>query len=56
MPEGFPVVIIASGGVPVVQVEANAPLATVAANGLGVAITLVEQGGTPLIIQIPEEE
>ena len=54
MPEGFPVVIVASGGVPVVQVEENAPLATVAANGLGLAITLVEANGTPLIIQEPE--
>jgi hypothetical protein len=51
MPEGFPVVIVESGGVPVVQVEENAPLATVAANGLGMAITLVEANGIPLIIQ-----
>lgn len=51
MPEGFPVVIVESGGVPVVQVEENAPLATVATNGLGLAITLVADGGIPLIIQ-----
>lgn len=42
MPDGFPVVIVENVGVPVVQVEENAPLATVATNGLGIAITLVE--------------
>jgi len=56
MPNGFPVVIVESGGIPVVQVDANAPLATIASNGLGVAITLVEANGTPLVIQEPEGE
>lgn len=56
MPSGFPVVIVASGGVPVVQVATNAPLATVAVNGLGMAITLVEANGIPFIIQEPEED
>lgn len=54
MPNGFPVVIVVSGGVPVVQVDDNAPLATIATNGLGIAITLVEANGIPLIIQEPE--
>lgn len=56
MPSGFPVVIVESGGIPVIQVEENAPLATVATNGLGVAITLVEKNGAPFVIQTPEEE
>lgn len=51
MPNGFPVVVVPSGGVPVVSVEANAPVATIATNGLGVAITLVAANGTPLIVQ-----
>lgn len=51
MPDGFPIVIVTNGGIPVVQVEDNAPLATVSANGLGIAVTLVETNGTPLIIQ-----
>lgn len=54
MPNGFPVVIVASGGIPVVEVTDNAPLATIATNGLGVAITLVAENGIPLIIQEPE--
>jgi hypothetical protein len=51
MPEGFPVVIVVNGGIPVMSVTANAPLATVATNGLGVAITIVTKNGIPLIIQ-----
>lgn len=51
MPDGFPVVIVESGGTPFVAVEANAPLATVATNGLGTPITVVESGAPPLIIE-----
>lgn len=54
MPNGLPVVIVASGGIPVVDVTENAPVATIATNGLGIAITLVETNGTPLIVQEPE--
>lgn len=50
MPEGFPVVIVESGGTPFVAVEDNAPLATVATNGWGIPITVVESGAPPLII------
>lgn len=50
MVDGFPVVIVESGGAPFVAVEANAPLATVAANGMGIPITVVESGAPPLII------
>lgn len=51
MPNGFPVVVVASGGVPVVSVPANAPVATIATNRIDLAITLVEANGIPLIVQ-----
>lgn len=46
---GFPVVISANG-IPVVAVGKDAPLATVASNGLGTPISVVHEGGTPLVI------
>lgn len=48
---GFPVVIVAKGGVPVVAVTSNAPVATVATNGLGLPVTVVAKNAPPLIIQ-----
>lgn len=53
---GFPVVIVDEGGIPVVAVEENAPVATVSVppdgeEPIGVAITIVEENGTPLIIE-----
>lgn len=54
---GFPIVLKETGGIPVVAVEANAPPATVATNGLGLAVTLVEDNGIPLVIEgLPEPE
>ena len=56
MPDGIPVVIAAKGGIPVVPVESKAPLMTVAANGLGIPVTLTDaKKGAPFIIQgLPE--
>lgn len=51
MPKGFPVVVVASGGVPVIDVAARAPVATIATNGRGLKITLVAKNGIPLIVQ-----
>ena len=51
MPSGFPVILVESGGVPVVNVGSGAPVATVATNGLGLKITLVTKNGIPLIVQ-----
>jgi hypothetical protein len=59
---GIPVVVVESGGLPVVSVAAdaapfNALPATVATNGYGLAITLVEDDapvvarGVPMIIE-----
>lgn len=56
MPNGFPVIVVDSGGIPVVSVETNAPVATIATNGFGTAITLVEANGIPLIVQDLEED
>lgn len=54
---GFPVVVVEDFGIPVVSVPEGAPLATVATNGLGTPIVLVEENGTPLVIEgLPEEE
>lgn len=50
-PKGFPVVIVSKNGRPVISVENNGQLATVAANGLGEPITLVTKNGEPMIIQ-----
>lgn len=55
---GFPVVIT-ENATPFVSVESGAPLATVATSGLGIPITLVEEGAPPLVIEglpDPEEE
>jgi hypothetical protein len=52
MAKGFPIVIVEQGGVPFVQVTENAPIATVAEQGL--AVRLVESNAPPLIIEIPE--
>src|SRR5690606_19823768 len=48
--KGFPVVL-SDRGAPFVAVEANAPLATVAENGRGLPIRLVEKGAPPIILQ-----
>lgn len=47
---GLPVIIVESGGLPVSQVEAGAPVMTVAQNGLGIPITLVDNAA-PFIVQ-----
>jgi hypothetical protein len=47
--KGFPVVL-SDRGAPFVAVEKNAPLATVAENGRGLPIRLVEKGAPPLIV------
>lgn len=47
---GIPVIIKSSGGFPVRQVTARAPVMTVATNGKGVRITLSSRGA-PFIIQ-----
>lgn len=46
---GAPVVVVASGGVPVTNVANGVPL-TVATNGLGVAVTLAPNS-TPVTIE-----
>jgi hypothetical protein len=56
MPQGFPVVL-SDTGTPFVSVAENAPLATIATNGLGTPIRLVTEGAHPLIIQgLPEPD
>ena len=50
MPQGFPV-ILSDTGTPFVAVTENAPLATIATNGSGVPIRVVEENAPPLIIQ-----
>lgn len=56
MPSGIPVVIVESGGVPVTAVEADAPVMTVAANGIGLPITLSDNA-PPFIVQgLPDPE
>lgn len=50
MAKGFPVVL-SDRGAPFVAVEKNAPLATVAENGRGLPIRLVEKGAPPIILQ-----
>src|SRR3546814_1703658 len=47
---GFPVVIT-DNAAPCVAVDSGAPVATVATNGLGVPITLVDAGAPPLVIE-----
>lgn len=49
MVKGFPVVI-SDRGAPFIAVEKNAPLATVATNGLGLPIRIVDKNAPPLII------
>lgn len=52
---GFPVVL-SDTGAPFVAVTEHAPLATIATNGRGAPIRLVEDGAPPLIVQgLPEE-
>lgn len=48
--KGFPVVISPSG-IPVVAVENDAPLATIAENSMGTPIKIVDKNGTPLVIE-----
>ena len=51
MIDGIPVVISTNGyGVPVVPVDANAPLMTVASNGRGLPIIPVEKNAPPFVI------
>lgn len=53
--QGFPVVLSETGA-PFVAVTERAPLATIATNGRGAPIRLVEDGAPPLIVQgLPEE-
>ena len=47
---GFPVVI-SDNGPPFVAVTSDAPLATVATNGLGTPISVVSSNAPPLIIE-----
>ena len=61
MIQGFPVIIVESGGVPFRQVNSidapgptGGPVATVSDNGYGLAITLVESGGTPINLFNPD--
>lgn len=53
---GVPVVIVESGGMPVTAVEANAPVMTVATNGFGIPITLVDNAAPFIIEGLPEPE
>lgn len=48
--QGFPVVL-SDTGAPFVAVNERAPLATIATNGRGAPIRLVDEGAPPLIIQ-----
>lgn len=48
--QGFPVVL-SDIGAPFVAVTERAPLATIATNGRGAPIRLVETGAPPLIVQ-----
>lgn len=48
--QGFPVVL-SDRGAPFVAVTERAPLATIATNGRGAPIRLVDDGAPPLIIQ-----
>jgi hypothetical protein len=54
---GMPVVTVASGGLPVVDVTSVAPKTGLpvseAANGKGVAVTKVASGGMPVIYVAP---
>lgn len=52
MVKGIPVVIVDRGGVPVTPVDHNAPLLSVADNGLGIAITITENAA-PFILDAP---
>ncbi|APD21353.1 hypothetical protein [Brucella phage EF4] len=47
---GFPVVI-SDNGAPFVAVTSDAPVATVATNGLGIPISVVSSNAPPLIIE-----
>lgn len=42
-----PVVVVASGGIPVTTIETGTPM-TVGANLTGVAVTIVASGGLPV--------
>lgn len=47
---GVPVVL-SPNGIPIISVESGAPLLTIAQNGMGEPITLVEKNGIPAVIQ-----
>lgn len=53
----MPVVTVASGGIPVVDVTAVPPLTGLpvseAANGMGTAVTKVAAGGMPVVYVVP---
>lgn len=52
---GPAIVIVESGGIPVTEVDANAPVFTEVATG-GIPVTIVE-GATPVVIErLPVEE
>lgn len=51
--QGAPVVVVASGGIPVVN-GTNGVGMTVAANGIGKAITLVANLGIPVTLLNPD--
>lgn len=48
--QGFPVLIVEEGGVPVNAVESNYPLMTVAENGKGLPITITPLGA-PFVVE-----
>lgn len=52
---GIPVVVVENGGLPVRAVDTRAPLMTVAANGIGLPITITDLGA-PFIVQGYEPE
>lgn len=49
VPAGSPVVVVSSGGVPVVNDQKGPPM-TVGGNGKGVPVTIVSDRGTPVTL------
>jgi hypothetical protein len=47
---GIPVVVVTSGGLSVTQDDGGLPT-TVAANGIGLAVTVVASGGVPMTLE-----
>lgn len=48
---GQPVVVTEDDGFPVKPVDSDAPVLTVAANGMGAPITIDEEDGAPFIVE-----